>query len=402
MILFYIKNNSLLFVKIMEEIFTMEKTILIDKETIGFDKNFCHKVFRKRNKFLEINNLPKITFTGVIPKSYCPINFINNINDEIYEKIENNILKTFASIYELNENDLEHNVSYYVENNSYETKIYEHLNHTNYSYGYLILLNENTYYEGGEVYVNDNKVDIENKILFFKLQDRIEITNIIEGEQHKLIGFVNYCYNENNNIIDSFKSKKLNICKNKNHIFNINELLIKDQGVNYVKKILDFENNNSVQNEDGKKYIILNDFQNVMSYNKIFSDKFNELITILSNYNLDYKNMLPIKLCKFENKKQLYYFKPLIRDSKYNTNNLQIFQELDSELLKNCAIKFTVFICINEIKGKIIFPNQNLSFDLYNGVGIVIPNHFIYSFYITLQDKNIIEDSICFIELSFY
>ena len=77
----------------MEEIFTMEKTILIDKEKIGFDKDFCHKVIRKRNKFLEINNLPKITFTDVIPKSYCPINFINNINDEIYEKIENNILK---------------------------------------------------------------------------------------------------------------------------------------------------------------------------------------------------------------------------------------------------------------------------------------------------------------------
>ena len=388
----------------MEETFTMEKTILIDKETIGFDKDFCHKVIRKRNKFLEINNLPKITFTDVIPKSYCPINFINNINDELYEKIENNILKKISCIYEINENDLEHNICYYVENNSYETKLYDHLDHTNYSYGYIILLNENSYYEGGDVYFNDNKVDIENKIIFFNLQDRIEITNIIEGEQHKLIGFVNYCYNENNNIIDSFKSRKLNICKNKNHIFNVNDLLIKDETFKYFKKLVDIDekNKNFLQNKDGKKYIVLNEFSDLMSYSNLFTNKFNELITILSKYNLDHKNMLPIKLCKFENKKQLYYFTPLITDSKYNNNDKELFKEIDSEKIKNTTIKFTVFICINEIQGKIIFPNQNLSFDLYNGVGIVIPNHFIYSFYITLQDINIVEDSVCFFELSFY
>ena len=56
---------------------------LINKDELGFDKKFCHKVIRKRHKFIVDNNLPRITFSDLIPQSYCPINYFNNINDEM-------------------------------------------------------------------------------------------------------------------------------------------------------------------------------------------------------------------------------------------------------------------------------------------------------------------------------
>ena len=89
---------------------------LVDKSELGFDKNFCHTILRKRNKFLIDNNLPNVTFTDIFPKSYLPINFINNINDKIYEKIENNIINKIGDLNNINNDDLEHNICYYVEN----------------------------------------------------------------------------------------------------------------------------------------------------------------------------------------------------------------------------------------------------------------------------------------------
>lgn len=372
---------------------------LVDKSELGFDKNFCHTILRKRNKFLIDNNLPNVTFTDIFPKSYLPINFINNINDKIYEKIENNIINKIGDLNNINNDDLEHNICYYVENHLNETSIYEHLNHCNYSFGYLILLNENTYYEGGNVYINEEQVNLENNILFFKLHDEIKITNILEGEQHKLIGFVNYNCNVSNSIIDSFKSKKLNICKNQNHIL-------------YVKNIVDPRSANelhnrflvNVKNNDdnyiektSKRFVIINGDYDVALYNNLFSYQYLNVVGIfLEKYNLHHKNMLPIKISRYENEKQLLYFKSLIEGNKY-THDTYVNPTAEDE------IKFTLIICINEIKGKIIFPNQNVEFDLYNGVGVIVPNHFIYSFYIKITEKNIINDeSACFMEISFY
>jgi len=79
-----------------------------------------------------------------------------------------------------------------------------------------------------------------------------------------------------------------------------------------------------------------------------------------------------------------------------------MYEDIDTTMITNTYIKFTLFICINDVKGKIIFPNQNFEFDLYNGAGFIIPNHYIYSFYITLLEKNIVNDCVCFVELSFF
>ena len=372
---------------------------LVDKSELGFDANFRHTILRKRNKFLIDNNLPNITFTDVFPKSYLPINFINNINDKIYEKIENNIINKISDLNKINNDDLEHNICYYVENNLNESSIYEHLNHCNYSFGYLILLNENTYYEGGNVYINEEQVNLESNILFFKLHDEIKITNILEGEQHKLIGFVNYSYNRSNSIIDSFVSKKLNICKNQNHIFYIKNIVVSDNANELHKRFLSLvkNNNSNYIEKTSKRFIRINDDTDVALYNSIFTYQFVKVVgNFLKKYNLDHKNMLPIKISRYENEKQLLYFTSLIEGNKY-TQGLFVNPNADDE------IKFTLIICINEIKGKIIFPNQNIEFDLYNGVGVIVPNHFIYSFYIKITEKNIINDECaCFMEVSFY
>ena len=372
---------------------------LVDKSELGFDKNFCHTILRKRNKFLIDNNLPNITFSDVFPKSYLPINFINNINDKIYEKIENNIINKIGDLNNINNDDLEHNICYYVENHLNETSIYEHLNHCNYSFGYLILLNENTYYEGGNVYINEEQVNLENNILFFKLHDEIKITNILEGEQHKLIGFVNYNCNVSNSIIDSFKSKKLNICKNQNHILYIKNIIQStDADELHNKFLVNVKNNDDNYIEKtSKRVIIINDDCDVALYNKLFTYQYlNTVGKFLEKYNLNHQNMLPIKISRYENEKQLLYFTSLIEGNKYARGTF-VNPNAEDE------IKFTLIICINEIKGKIIFPNQNIEFDLYNGVGVIVPNHFIYSFYIKITEKNIINDeSACFMEISFY
>lgn len=377
----------------------MDNTFLIDKNDLGFDKGFCHKVIRKRHKFLIENNLPRITFTNIFPKSYCPINFLNNINDEIYAHIDNKIVNKISEVYNINANDLEHNICYYVENNLHETNICENIDHCNYSYGYLILLNEKTCYEGGDVYINDKIVNLDNQILFFKLQDRLVITNILEGEQHKMIGFVNYCFNENNDIISSFNSKKLNILKTQNYITKIDDILIKDNCVHLYKKLLDEKSIWLEDNEYSKKYIVLRDETEIMKYNSLFSSQFELVKNLLSSFNINYKNMLPIKICKYENIKKLLSFTPIMKDEKYNS---VMYEDIDTAMITNTYIKFTLFICINDVKGKIIFPNQNFEFDLYNGAGFIIPNHYIYSFYITILEKNIVNDSVCFVELSFF
>ncbi len=372
---------------------------LVDKSELGFDANFRHTILRKRNKFLIDNNLPKLTFTNVFPKSYLPINFINNINDKIYEKIENNIINKISDLNKINNDDLEHNICYYVENNLNETSIYEHLNHCNYSFGYLILLNENTYYEGGNVYINEEQVNLESNILFFKLHDEIKITNILEGEQHKLIGFVNYSYNRSNSIIDSFVSKKLNICKNQNHIFYIKDIINSDNANELHKTFLfRVKNNNSNYIEKtSKRFVRINNDNDVSLYNTIFTYQYVKVVgNFLKKYNLDHTKMLPINISRYENEKQLLYFTSLIEGNKYTQGSF-VNPNVDDE------IKFTLIICINDIKGKIIFPNQNIEFDLYNGVGVIVPNHFIYSFYIKITEKNIINDEgACFIEVSFY
>ena len=372
---------------------------IVDKDELGFNSIFCHKIIRKRNRFLIENNLPKITFSDIIPRSYCPINFINNINDEIYENIENKILKKISDIYKINVNDIEHNICYYVENNFYDTTIYHHVNHCNYSYGYIILLNEKMSYEGGDVYIDGNLVQLDNSILFFKLQDNVSIANIVEGEQHKLIGFVNYSLNQNNDIIDSFKSKKLNIFKTQNYITSINDILNKEKTVSLHKRLYDENETFFYDNENTKKYIVLTNEHDTFAYSFFFTYQYDLVKTFLSNFNLNHKNMLPIKICKYENIKKLLYFTPIFKDAKFDSS---VFINIDENLINNSYIKFTLFICINEVKGKIIFPNQNLEYDLYNGAGIIVPNHLIYSFYITIFEKNIIDDSVCFLEISYY
>ena len=373
---------------------------LVDKDELGFDANFRHTILRKRNKFLIDNNLPKLTFTNIFPKSYLPINFINNINDKIYEKIENNIINKISDLNKINSDDLENNICYYVENNLNETSIYEHLNHCNYSFGYLILLNENTYYQGGHVYINEEQVNLENNILFFKLHDEIKITNILEGEQHKLIGFVNYSCNKSNSIIDSFKSKKLNICKNQNHIFYIKDIVQGEQADKLHNIFLSQVKNNNANyiEKTSKLFLTLNSFIDVVLYSSIFTYQYKNVVcNFLEKYNLSHTNMLPIHLSRYENDKQLLYFTPLMEEE--NKHNCGIYKNPNADN----EIKFTLMICINEIKGKIIFPNQNIEYDLYNGVGVIVPNHFIYSFYIKITEKNIINDKgACFMEVYYY
>ena len=74
---------------------------LIDKKDCQFDNIFCHKIIQYRNKFLIDNHFPKSSSITLFPKCHLPINFINNINDEIFEKIKNNLLQKIAERYNI-------------------------------------------------------------------------------------------------------------------------------------------------------------------------------------------------------------------------------------------------------------------------------------------------------------
>ena len=363
----------------------------IDKNECDFDQQFCHKIIQYRNKLLVDHNLPKITKNNLFPSSHLPINFINNINDEIFEKI-NNIIDKIASSYNIKKEYLKINIAFYVENSYNNNEYYTNYTANDYQYGFILPLNESSFYSGGEIYNNDTKINIENNILLFSINDKIKIQNIIIGEQHKLIGYINYELQQSgyNDSLYHFINNKLNIIKNTTHIHYLKNLFSDDK-CDFFLNTLSIENikriNSSIkidENDNIISYILddivfidfINNLQNDLLHSKIISK-------ILIDYNIRKENLLPFKIKLIKKDINLTYFSPLnsLKDNSLKTEN-----------------KITLLLTLNS-ESKICFPNQNIEYNIKKGDIIIVPNSFLFSYYIELDKKNI--DYLYLIETSY-
>ena len=366
---------------------------IVDRKNCHFQYSFCHKIIQYRNKFLIDNNFPKKTNINLFPSSHLPINFINQINDEIFGKINNYLLDEISLYYSVKKEDLSINIVFYVENSYYCNENYEKYKENNYQYGFIIPLNENTFYSGGEICHNNIELKTNNDILLFSVQDKINIRNILTGEQHKLIGYINHRLhqNENNKQLYYFINKQLNLMKNTCYLHFAKEIL-SNENCDFLCKALSLDNikqNESIQinNDTSTSSYVLDDLayidliKNIQDY--INHKTINE---ILINFNIRKENVLPIKINIIKKDIELTYFSPII----LNQNNMKNITER----------KLTMLLKINNTDSSINFPNQNAKFDLEKGDCLIVPNSFLFSYYIQL--KKPVLDNMYIIELSFF
>lgn len=364
---------------------------ILKKQEIDITSKFCHNIIKQHNKFLFDYQLPEKTNNMLIPSSHIPINFIKSINNQIFDIINNLLILHISKIYNINKNNLSINSIFFVNNNYQYNKIYKNAENINYSYLFIIPLNEISYYDGGEYYINDMLTEIkDDEIIICNSNEKIYIRDILCGYQLKLIGYIN----NDLNIMNKFKFDNVFV----NNLYKINELFhynvcdeIKEifdlslLDINKEKEII----NDIIINDEFVSFSI-DDFKNMIvlqSINNILSTD-NTLLDILNKYEISYSNLLSYR----------------IKINKISTNisyNTSFIKDKNSQLLFNVTkeAKFTLLININNCKGKIIFPDYQLFIDLQKTKGILIPNNFLYKYYIDLE--NIEENYAYFLEVTF-
>jgi len=351
---------------------------ILKKDEIGINTDFCHNIIKKHNKFLVDYNLPNKTDNKLLPSSHLPINFIKSINNEIFNITNNNIFEKISNIYNIDKKDLSINSIFFVNNNYENNKIYQNAEIMNYSYLFIIPLNESSYYDGGEFYINDKIVEINNdEIIICNNNDKIYIREILAGCQLKLFGYIN----NNLNILNKFKIKNMfidhiyqideaihfNVCDEIKNTFDIS-LFDKNEETNIINNITKNDEFISFSIDDYKNIIILQYINNALSNNK-------KLINILNKYSISYANLLSYRIKINLKSTNIVYNSPFIK----NKNNELLFN------IKNDA-KFTLLININNCIGNITFPDYELSINLKKTNSILIPNNFLYKYYITLEN----------------
>ena len=346
-------------------------------------KENCHKIIKERNKFLIDYNIPRLTNADIIPSSHLPINFIKPIETTIFNIVKSEIFSFIKDKYNENLNNLEINTVFFVENSYEYNKKYTNADKINYSYGFIIVLNENTYYDGGELHVNSLKVNTNNNIIIFDNNDKINFNEILSGEQYKIIGYIN-----NKLITDKFNNNIL--LYNNPHVLCINDIfenelcltlndkyqLSKLENLQKEELISKFtENDTYIDFEIGnyKNVLELHEINDSLSKNK-------ELNETLNKYDIFIGNMLSYKIEIIKKSKSSYYFSPLIKQNN-KINSIDLFYN-DKES------KFTLLININECDGYLTFIDTNKRITFNKGSAILIPNNFLYKFYININDTN--------------
>ncbi len=363
---------------------------IFKKEELDIDNHYCHKIIQDRNKFLVDFNLPNKTNNSIIPSSHIPVNFIPTISNKIFEFTEKKIFTKIQSKYNENIDNLHINCIFFVENSYKFNKYYEIPKNIKYSYGFIFHLNESSYYTGGETYINDNFVSLkDDEILLFTNKEKLCFREILNGEQFKIIGYVtnklindNYYFENNSydnlhiyefyNFLNSNEKcdyiyNKFNILKNKESLIQDNKIKILEENDNYEKYSID-----SIVN-----LVTLNYVNNMLQ-----NDKKNKIVETLNKYNINTYNVLTYKITLIKKSYPLNYFSPVI-------HNKEIYKNMDS--------KYTLLIVINDTNGKIVFHNKNKIIDLELNKGILIPNSFLYQFYI-----EIVKEPIYLLEISFF
>lgn len=371
---------------------------LIDKNDIGFTSDFCHDIIQYRKKFLLDNNLPSKTNGTAIPSSHLPINYLQN-SSEIFHNIKTHLFNSIQKHYDTNNDLLSINSVFFVENSYENNPNYIDICKTDYTYGFLIVLNEKSYYKGGEIFINGNELNLSNnQCILFKCRDEIKIRDIYCGEQMKLLGFIN------NNLINNSNEILEKKCKN---MIPISNLIIQNKmksNVNTINNLLKDEECDNILNNMSYEIIktlnlnnlIITDNESVIEYsidteqfaiyliainNKLLNN--NTLLNILNKYSLLKYNITSYIIKKYNKNIPITYYSPLIKDT--------------NDLYKDKHGKMTLLVCLNEVEGSINFEDYNEIIYFQKGDGILIPNNFLYRFYIELKNKEAI-----FLETTFF
>ena len=362
---------------------------LIDKNDIGFTSDFCHDIIQYRKKFLLDNNLPSKTIGKVIPSSHLPINFLQN-SSEIFHNIKTHLFNSIQKHYNTNNDLLSIDSVFFVENSYENNPNYIDICKTDYTYGFLIVLNEKSYYKGGEIFINDNEINLSNnQCIIFKITDGLNIRNVYCGEQMKVLGFINH-----NLINNDINTQILKPCENMNAIknfifsqnkmkYNIHEinnllsvdlcdLLIESIHYNNVKHHPEFNKLLKVDNEYMIQYSIDTD-QYIMNLCSINNSLFNhkKLLHLLQKYSLRKFDITSYTIKILKQNITTTYYSPIMKDK----NNLY----------ENNDGKMTLLLCINDVDGSIYFDDYEYSISFKKGHGIFIPNNFLYRFYIQIN-----------------
>tara|TARA_B100000886_G_scaffold23096_2_gene14629 strand:+ start:13662 stop:14759 length:1098 start_codon:yes stop_codon:yes gene_type:complete len=363
---------------------------ILKKEELDINNHYCHKIIQDRNKFLVDFNLPNKTNNSIIPSSHIPVNFIPDISNKLFEFTEKKIFTKIQTKYNENINNLHINCIFFVENSYKHNKLYEIPKNMKYSYGFMFYLNESSYYNGGELCINDNLISLEDdEILLFTNKEKLYFREILNGEQLKIIGYItNELINDNyyfeNNSYDNLHiyefSNFLNSTEKCDYIYNEFNILENKETLIQKDKIKVLEENNNYE-----KYSI-DSIVNLLTLNYVNSmlqnEKKNKIIETLNKYNINTYNVLTYKITLIKKSYPLTYFSPVIQNK---------------EIYKNTDSKYTLLIVINNSKGKIIFHNKNKIIDLELNKAILVPNNFLYQFYIEIE-----KEPIYLLEISFF
>lgn len=358
---------------------------LIDKKDCQFDNIFCHKIIQYRNKFLIDNQFPKSSSISLFPKCHLPINFINNINDEIFEKLNNNLLKEISERYNVKKEYLDLNIVFYVENSYQQNSQYVNFHCEDYSYGFVLSLNEDTMYFGGDICIDNIKINTNNNIVLFTDQDELKITEILTGEQHKLIGYISYKLKKNNDSqqYQYFYKNTLPIVKKQNYVHFFKNL-IDHQQIGYIYDVFSLENIRNKNLESKFTFQQKNDVQSFRIDHIDFIDLIINLkgllyqnsrfMKILSNYHINFEHILFFKIKILKKDSCLHYFSPVIKTK--------------DEILDNqTESKFTLLIKLNKVPIQVFFPNQELKYEMDIGDSLLVPNCFLYPYYIEIMNN---------------
>lgn len=357
---------------------------LINKQVVNLPTNMCHYIIQERNKFLIDYNIPRLTNTDIIPSSHLPINFIKPIENIIFKIIKTNIFPTIEDEYKEKIDNFEINTVFFVENSYEYNRKYINIKNIDYSYGFIIILNDSMQYNGGELIINNKKVINENEnIILFSNNDKIDFNNILSGEQNKIIGYINnklIKHNFNNDILlynnphVSFIKDIIqhNCCDLLYETFNIENYkqLEKDK---YIDKLNENESCCDFTIDNYKNICILQKINDYLKNCKLLN-------SILNKYNIKLQNMLSYKIEIIKKDKPSYYFSPLIKKTE-STNGIELFYN-------NKESKFTLMINLNNCDSDLIFIDTNKRYNFKKGNGLLIPNNCLYKFYINLKNES--------------
>lgn len=374
----------------------MEK-IINTSFTVEFCGNIIKDIELLKNKYSINENILDVNYVRHNLNIHeITNNIINILSENTINKTENLDIKNMLFI------KLDYKNSVNIKNNI--EKI------TNYSHIAILQLNHNIYSDGGDVYIDSNKQNIDiTQLMFIPKTDffsYLNISQIISGERYFFLFIINnnlfnnmlsinkinyssmtldnhvYVNNiiMNNNVeyISTFYNslKRIERFENKciNDILNDDELLEENKTHENIENISILFNSNLIDNVNLNSY----DYDKVLNIHSI--NDFNhmcEAIRALIEYKFNYiEDFTTLKITKITDNIPLSFKSPILK--------------LNSKFYDSAQYgKLTLVINVGENIIKYFFPDINVEFTLNQCDALIIPNCFIFNFIINVEkNKN--------------